>query len=154
MILPVLLYTNKILNAPCKPVIDFNDPTLEVLISDMLETMVAYNGVGLAANQIGINLQVCVLDVEERTKKMALINPIIIGYSKKKVKLNEGCLSVPGVSVTMKRPESVIVDANLLTGELTRYEFTNYDARIFFHEYSHLQGHTITGSLKNYVPLL
>ena len=116
--------------------------------------MVAYNGVGLAANQVGKDIQVCVLDVDNRTKKMVLINPTIIGYAKKKIKLNEGCLSVPGVSVAMKRPESVIVDSNLLTGELIRYEFTGFDARIFFHEYSHLQGYTIAGSLKNYIPLL
>lgn len=154
MILPVRLYTDPILKTPCKPVTDFNDPTLEQLIQDMLETMVSYNGVGLAANQVGRDIQVCVLDVENRTKKMVLINPKLIEYSKKKIKMNEGCLSVPGVSLAVKRPESVIVDANLLSGEIVRYKFDGYDARILLHEHNHLFGFTIAQGLKNYTNLL
>src|SRR5271167_3155122 len=98
MIKPVLLYNQKILNTPCKPVTNFQDPMLEQLIQDLLETCVANNGVGLAAPQINSNLQVCVLDVENRTKKMVLINPVIIQYSKEKIKLLEACLSAPGLS--------------------------------------------------------
>lgn len=154
MILSVRLYSDPILKNPCKLVTDFNDPALEQLVQDMLETCAAYNGVGLAANQVGKDIQVCVLDVEDRTKKMVLINPKIIGYSKKKIKLNEGCLSVPGISVTVKRPESIIADANLLSGEVIRYEFTGYDARIFLHEHNHLAGYTIASSLKSYLPVL
>ena len=138
MILPIRLYTDPILKASCKFVENFNDPTLEQLVQDMLETMQANHGIGLAANQVGKDVQVCILDVENKTKKMVLINPKIIMYSKKKIKLNEGCLSVPGISVSIKRPESILVDANLLSGELVRYQFTGYDARIFLHEHNHL----------------
>jgi peptide deformylase len=154
MIKPILLYTNKILNTPCKLVIDFEDVSLQELVSDLLGTLQANNGVGLAANQIGIDKQVCVLDVENRTKKMVLINPKIISYSKKKIKLNEGCLSVPGLSVEMKRPANVTVDANLLTGELIRIEFTGYDSRIFFHEFDHIQGLTLARTVQNYALLI
>lgn len=154
MILPVHLYTEAILKNPCKLVTDFNDPALEQLVQDMFETCVAYNGVGLAANQVGKDIQVCVLDVEDRTKKMVLINPKIIGYSKKRIKLNEGCLSVPGISVTVKRPESIIADANLLSGEVIRYEFTGYDAKIAGHEIDHLQGKHIGMRVKSLRPML
>jgi peptide deformylase len=150
MLQPIRLYTDPILNKACKLVTDFADPTLEQLVQDLLDTCVANNGVGLAANQIGSNLQVCVLDVENRTKKMVLINPKIISYSKKKIKLNEACLSCPGLSVALKRPESVIIDANLLTGELVRYEFKDYDARILLHEHNHLFGVTIARAVQNY----
>ena len=154
MLKPVFLYNQKVLNEPCKPVTDFNDPALEQLIQDLIETCAANNGLGLAANQIGSNLSVCVLEVEERTKKMVLINPTIISYSKKRNKKVEACLSCPGFSVILKRPESVIVDANLPSGELLRYEFTGFDARILLHEYQHLQGICIAKAVNNYVPVI
>jgi peptide deformylase len=150
MILPILLYTNKLLNTVCKPVTDFEDPSLQDFVSNMLETMTAYNGVGLAANQVGKDLQICTLDVENRTKKMVLANPRIVSYSKKKIKLNEACLSCPGLSVELKRPESVIVEANLLTGELVKYQFDGFDSRILFHEVGHLQGICISRAVQNY----
>jgi peptide deformylase len=75
-------------------------------------------------------------------------------YSKKKIKLNEGCLSCPGLSVAIKRPESVVVDANLLSGELIRYKFEGYDARILLHEYHHLHGITIAKAVQTYVPMV
>jgi peptide deformylase len=150
MIKPILLYNQPILNKACKPVTDFTDPALEQLVQDLLDTCVANNGVGLAANQIGVDLQVCVLDCEERTKKMVLINPRLISYSKKKIKLNEACLSCPGLSVELKRPDSVVVDANLLSGELIRYEFRGFDSRIILHEHNHLFGVLISNSVVNY----
>lgn len=150
MIKPIQLYNQKILNTVCKSVTDFSDPALEQLVQDLLDTCAANNGVGLAANQIGSDLSVCVVDVEERTKKMILINPTIIAYSKKKIKKVEGCLSCPGLSATIKRPESVLVDSHLMSGELIRYQFTGFDARILFHEYQHLQGITIARTVQNY----
>ena len=154
MIKPILLHSNKSLKTPCVPVTDFNDPALQDLISNLLETMIANNGIGIAANQIGSNLTVCILNVEERTKKMFLINPTLIMYSKNKAKMSEGCLSAPGMSILMKRPESAIVDANTLTGEIVRYEFHGFDARILFHELDHTFGKTIVSGLQNYAPLL
>jgi|SRR5579864_723572 len=154
MILPVRLYTEAVLNAPCKPVTDFNDPVLEQLIQDLLESCAAYNGVGLAANQVGIDKSICVLDVEERTKKMVLINPTIAMYSKKKLVMLEACLSCPGLTVQMKRPETLVVDANLLTGEKVRYQFTGYDAKIAGHEIDHLFGKTIGSTVKSLRPMV
>lgn len=149
MILPIKLYYEKILNTPCKSVIDFNDSTLESFVQNLLESMINYNGVGLAANQVGQDIQVCALDLENRTKKMILINPTVISYSKETNVQVEGCLSCPGLSVYMKRPEGLIIDANLLTGELIRYQFTGFDARIAGHEIEHLQGKHIGSSVKS-----
>jgi peptide deformylase len=149
MILPVRLYSDPILNTTCKSVIDFQDESLEQLIQDLMETMVAYNGVGIASNQVGVDKAVCVLDLENRTKKMSLINPTIITYSKETDVKQEGCLSCPGLTVHMKRPLGVIVDSHLLNGELIRYQFDGYDARVFFHEWDHLQGKHIGSSVKS-----
>lgn len=154
MILPVRLYTEKILNTVCKSITDFQDESLEQLIQDMMETMGAYHGVGLAANQVGIDKSICVLDVEDRTKKMVLLNPTIVMYSKKKITLPEACLSCPGLTVQMKRPESLIIDANLLTGEKIRYQFTGYDAKVAGHEVDHLMGKHIGAGVKSFTGML
>lgn len=154
MILPVRLYTDQILKIACKQVMDFNGPELEILIQNMIESCIANNGVGLAANQVGSDKQVAVIRVESRTKTMIVINPKVVAYSKKKATQVEACLSCPGLSVNMKRPESVVVDMNLPTGELVRYQFDGYDCRIFMHEHDHLMGVTIASSVKSYLPML
>jgi peptide deformylase len=120
----------------------------------MIETCSANNGVGLAANQVGIDKQLAVLHLENRTKLLVLVNPKIVAYNKKRNKILEGCLSCPGLSIKIKRPISLIVDANTLTGEEIRYEFTDYDARIAGHEISHLQGITIARAVNTYVPVV
>lgn len=150
MILPVRLYIEAILNTPCKPVMDFNDPELETLVQNMIETCIAYNGVGLAAPQIGIDKQIAVLHLENRTKIMVVVNPKVTEYSKKKNVQAEGCLSCPGLTVHMKRPESVVAEVNLPNGQLAKYKFDGFDARIFWHEWAHLRGQTIANTLKNY----
>jgi peptide deformylase len=145
MILPVRLYTDKILHEICEPVTDFTG--LESLAQDMLMTMEAYKGVGLAANQIGLSRQMCVLNLEDRSKKLILVNPVITWYTKEWEIQKEGCLSAPGVSVPIKRYLGVEVEAQNLMGETVKYRFTEFDARIFFHEYQHLQGILISDSL-------
>ena len=149
MILPVRLYSEKILNTPCVPVMDFTDPSLEPFIQDLLESMIGYNGVGIAANQVGKDLKICALDLEGRTKKMVLINPTLISYSKETDVQAEACLSCPGLTVHMKRPLGLIVDANLISGELVRYQFEGFDSRIVGHEIDHLLGKHIGSSVKS-----
>ena len=147
MIIPVRLYTDPLLSAICKPVMDLKDPALEPLIQDMFESMVAFNGVGLAANQVGIDKAICVVDLEGRTKKMVLINPTIIERSKKKTKLSEACLSCPGMSVNKKRADRVVVESDRLDGELATYVFEGYDAKIVQHEIDHLNGINLSHTL-------
>jgi peptide deformylase len=154
MILPIRLYSEKVLNTVCKPITDFTDPALELFIQDLLESMQANNGIGLAANQVGKDVQICALDLEGRTKKMILINPKIVTYSKETDVQVEGCLSCPGASIHMKRPIGVIVDSNLINGELIRYQFDGFDARVFFHEFDHLSGKTIVSGLQMLRPMI
>ena len=154
MILSVRLYTDPILKTPCKPITDFNDPALQELVSNMIETMGSNNGVGLAANQVGVGKSLAILHLENRTKILVLVNPKVVAYNKKKIKIVEGCLSCPGLSVNIKRPISLIVDANTLSGEEVRYEFTDFDAKIAGHEIDHLNGRTLADTVKKYVPVL
>ena len=154
MILPIRLYTEAILKNPCKLVTDFNDPALQELVSNMIETMQSNNGVGLASNQVGENKSLAILHLENRTKILVLVNPKVVAYNKKKIKIAEGCLSCPGLSVNIKRPISLIVDANTLSGEEVRYEFTDFDAKIAGHEIDHLNGKTLAMTVQNYVPVL
>lgn len=141
-ILNVRLYTDPILHKSCELVSNFNK--LDVLAADMIETMLHYKGIGLAAPQVGINQQIAVCWMNDKTDKITLINPKILCYTKETDTLEEGCLSAPGVFLPVVRYKGVEVGANDLTGNLIRYRFTDFDARIFMHEYSHLQGKLVT----------
>jgi len=154
MLLPIRLFTDQIISKVCQPVTDFNDPKLETLVQEMVETCMANRGVGLAAPQVGEDKQLAILHVENRTKIMTIINPKIIAHTKEKEKLDEGCLSAPGVTIPMKRYKGVEVEFYNLLGEKIQARFTDYDCRIFLHEFDHLQGKCIANTLTKYVSML
>src|SRR6185295_15080652 len=104
---PVRLYIEPVLNKPVDLITDFTG--LDNIAGDMIETMLAYKGVGLAANQIGLNKNLAALYIENKTKILIVANIIITGYTKEVDVLDEGCLSCPGVSVSVKRPVGVRV---------------------------------------------
>lgn len=106
----------------------------------MLATMRLNRGVGLSANQVGINKQFCVVSLDNNTTQMALINPVIIYRSKEKVKLYEGCLSAPTIYPPTKRHKKIIVQFQNLKGDKCVFEMTDIDARIIQHELDHLAG--------------
>lgn len=107
------------------------------------------HGVGLSANQVGINKQFCVVSLENNTRQMALINPKIIFKSKEKVKLWEGCLSAPTIYPPMKRHQRVVVQFQNLAGEKCVFEMTDIDARIIQHELDHLAGKMVIDSYRS-----
>lgn len=115
------------------------DQRLQMLIDDMFETMYDANGVGLAAVQVGVLKQVIVIDTGEEGEKLVLINPEIIAQEGEQI-TPEGCLSVPGKSGIVKRPQKVTVRA--LDREGNVYEKTGEDllAKAFCHEIDHLSG--------------
>lgn len=122
--------------------IDSIDGGLQRLIDDMIETMYAVRGIGLAANQVGISKRLCVIDTsirEEERPLMVLINPVIIG-SEGKEEAEEGCLSIPGYMLTIKRSAKVHVKGFNREGKLLEIEATGLLARVLQHEIDHLDG--------------
>lgn len=130
-----------ILRKPCKEVKAMT-PRIQILIEDMLDTMYKEQGVGLAAPQVGILKRIVVIDVaEEETERnpYVLINPTIIETSGNQTG-PEGCLSVPGRTGQVSRPEYVKVKA--LNEKMEEYELEGTDllARAICHECDHLDG--------------
>ena len=121
----------------CRPV-DAITPRVLTLLDDMVETMRAANGVGLAAPQVGILRRIVVIEVEPG-EVIELINPKIIAFSGEQDG-QEGCLSVPGRWGMVKRPMHVTVRALNRKGE--EFEITGHEllARCFCHELDHLDG--------------
>lgn len=128
---------DEILTKECKPVKEVT-PRIRELIEDMFETMYESNGVGLAASQVGILKQIVVIDVDYENPYV-LINPVIIEESGSQTG-PEGCLSVPGKSGIVTRPNHVKVrafDENMEEFELEGEELL---ARCICHECAHLHG--------------
>ena len=123
------------LRTKCRPVDKITPRTIQ-LLDDMVETMRAANGVGLAAPQIGILRRIVVIEVEEG-EVIELINPEIISHSGKNEGL-EGCLSLPGQWGIVTRPMKVKVRALNRYGETVEYEGEDLLARCFCHELDHL----------------
>jgi len=118
------------------------DAHTQNLIDDMIETMRAARGVGLAANQIGVLKRLCVIDAstgEEKCPLIILINPLII-EKEGAVESDEGCLSIPGYTTSVKRAESVYVRGLNREGRAVEIEGTGLLARALQHEIDHLDG--------------
>lgn len=136
------LYTDPVLHKPCQPITVIDDALIE-LAGKMLVIMKQNRGVGLSANQVGVDKHFCVVSLENNTKQFAMINPKILSTSGKKVLLYEGCLSAPKNWPPKKRYEKVRVQFQNFTGEVVEYEMTDLDARIIQHEVDHLNGITV-----------
>jgi peptide deformylase len=156
MIVPILEYGDPILRAKGKP-IDIMDDRIRELAANMIETMHAANGVGLAAQQVGEALQLTVLDVslvEDRPSTLkvdgkdvdpkaamplVLINPEIELHGAPETGV-EGCLSFPEITGDIERAKSVIVRAQTLAGGRIEIEASGFLARAIQHEGDHLNG--------------
>ncbi len=141
---PINLYGDKILNKKMKPVAGLDDKTRKD-IQDMFETMKPAHGMGLAANQVGINKAIFIIDLSpvegyEKAKPMVLINPKIINASDETCVLEEGCLSIPDVRVKVERSEKVKVEFFDINFDLQQLDADELLARVIQHEYDHLQG--------------
>lgn len=138
-LLPVLRFPDPRLRNVAEPVAVV-DTTIKAIVADMLETMYAENGVGLAAIQVNIKKQIVVMDIsDEYNKPLVLINPQIL-EREGKVKVSEGCLSVPGVYAEVER--SVWVKAQYLDaeGKLITVETDGLFGHCIQHEIDHLNG--------------
>lgn len=136
-ILKIVKFGDDTLRKVCRPV-DEITPRIKTLLDDMIQTMRAAQGCGLAAPQVGVVRRIAVVEVEDGVV-YELINPKIIAYTGEQEE-EEGCLSNPGQSAFVKRPKSVTVRATNRNGE--EYEVVGHDllARAFCHEIDHLDG--------------
>jgi peptide deformylase len=117
------------------------DPGLARLIDDMFETMYDAHGIGLAAPQIGVSRRLIVVDLgEEGSRPFAMLNPRIVQSGARTEKGEEGCLSIPGVSAMVERPEAVVVEGTDRDGNPMRMEADGMLARCLQHEIDHLDG--------------
>ena len=128
------------------------DEKIQELLEDMVETMHEYNGVGLAAPQVGILKIAIVIDLYDGNEPLKLVNPKIL-KEKGKQKVDEGCLSFPNQFAKMVRPKEVTVEALNEKGETVTIEAVDLLAQALVHEIEHLDGilfvdNIIPGTLK------
>lgn len=127
------------------PEFDFSNPILDPveLEKSMLELMYKFDGIGLAANQVGIRTRMFVMGHKENPSAgQAFFNPIIIANTENIEDLEEGCLSFPGIYVNIKRPKAIKARWQNNKGEWEEGEFDGYNCKCFLHEFDHLEGIT------------
>jgi len=141
MIRPILRYGEQVLHGAAAPVTDVT-PDIQQLIDDMVQTMYAAPGIGLAATQVGVPLRIFVADVSGGYTPgdlIAFINPELVEVGGTQYE-DEGCLSVPGFNATVARPARVVVKGLARDGGEQVVEGTGLLARCFQHEMDHLDG--------------
>ncbi|HEV7669929.1 MAG TPA: peptide deformylase [Thermoanaerobaculia bacterium] len=147
-ILPIRLYPDPVLRARCREVEEF-DSALVGLVADMVETMHAAPGIGLAAPQVGVDRRIAVVDLsvgESPEALLVLINPRIVEQEGSTVDV-EGCLSLPGITEKVERPTRVVIEASHVDGEAFSVEVEDWLARAICHELDHLDGVLFTDRL-------
>jgi peptide deformylase len=141
MIRPILKYGDTILHDPARPV-EAVTPEIRHLINDMIETMYAAPGVGLAAPQIGVPLRIFAVDVSvgrDPSGLLVFINPEFVERDGVQLE-EEGCLSIPGFEATVVRPARAVIKGLDRDGAEQQREGTALLARAFQHEMDHLDG--------------
>jgi peptide deformylase len=147
---PLVLYPDPVLLRPTSEVGEVDD-TVRELVQDMAETMYAAPGVGLAANQVGVGLRVCVVDItagEEPGNLKVFINPKVLESSGSQVG-EEGCLSFPEITVMVERPYAIKVETIDLEGNKVVVEAEDFLARVMLHEFEHLDGYVFLRNLSS-----
>ncbi len=136
-ILQIRKYPDPVLRKKTEPVKEITEADRQ-LIKDMVETMKAAQGVGLAANQVGVSKRIFVFNPSpEEWKADALINPVIL-KRRGRERTEEGCLSLPGISKEVHRFSSVLVEGLDIKGKPYKFEADGLLARIIQHEIDHL----------------
>ena len=140
-VLEIVHYGNPILRKKCKPV---NDPlNIESIIDDMFDSMYEAEGIGLAANQVGLDMNLFIIDVthtEEAEDTHIFINGTIVATDGDDKVFQEGCLSMPGIALDVIRPEKVTLKYQGIDGEWHEEEFEGLLGRAIQHEMDHLNG--------------
>lgn len=125
------------------PEFDFNNPSHDPaqLEKDMIELMFKEDGIGLAANQIGISARMFVMGHRDYPESaQAFFNPMVVAHMDEVEDLEEGCLSFPGIFVNIKRPKKIKARWQNSKGEWQEDVFDGYNCKCFLHELDHLEG--------------
>jgi peptide deformylase len=141
MLRPILRYGDRPLHQPAAPVADIDDG-VQKLIDDMIDTMYAAPGIGLAATQVGVPLRIFVVDISvgrNPSDLIVMVNPEFVEREGMQLE-EEGCLSVPGFNATVVRPARAVVKGWNRQAEEQTIEGTGLLARAFQHEIDHLDG--------------
>ncbi|MFJ5769924.1 peptide deformylase [Psychrobacillus sp. NPDC093180] len=150
-ILPIVTHPNEILTTKCREVEVF-DQKLATLLDDMYDTMIASDGIGIAAPQVGETIQVAIVDLGEGQEVIEMINPEVVEVGGSEIEV-EGCLSFPDLYGEVERPFYVKVEAQDRDGALYELEAEDYEARAILHEIDHLHGVLFTSKVIRYVDL-
>lgn len=148
-ILKVVNYPAEILEQTCKPVVKF-DRKLAKILDDMYDTMIEYDGVGLAAPQIGLDARIAIVDIDDELGTIEMINPVILETSGEQTG-PEGCLSFPGLFGEVTRPYFVKIEAFDRKGKKYLVEAEDFLARAIQHEMDHLDGILFTTKVSRYL---
>lgn len=154
MILPIYIYGSTVLREPVKPITN-EYPQIDNLIENMFETMKSAEGVGIAAPQVGLSIDLFCIDLshykddypEDFKLKRVFINSEIYEESEECEAMEEGCLSLPGINEKVNRPYAIRIkyqDENFVEHD---EEFEDFMARVIQHEYDHLNGTVFTDRL-------
>ena len=147
-ILQIIQLGDPVLRSPAQLVDDIRDERIQKLIDDLIATVEQANGVGIAAPQVAESDRLFILASRPNSRypnaplmePTATINPKILAHSTEVVKGWEGCLSIPGIRGLVPRYQKIEVEYTDRDGKLQKQELTDFVARIFQHEYDHLDG--------------
>lgn len=146
---PIIIHPNDKLRQPSVKITEITDELLK-LLDDLRETMIAHDGIGIAAPQVGKNIQVAIVEVDEGDL-FELINPEIISAKGEDIDV-EGCLSIPHTFGTVKRADEIVVRYYDREGDEMEVEAYGYLARAFQHEIDHLNGKLFIDQIIEKIP--
>jgi len=131
---------------------NFNEDDSQQVMTDLIDIMIANKGIGLAANQVGLNKRIFVIGSEHMKyfkDPTVIFNPKILSFSENFSSYKEGCLSFPDLWIDIKRPEKISVEYFDFLGDKKFAELEDLDARCFQHEYDHLDGVCFVDKVSN-----
>ena len=147
-LLQVAQLGNVVLRKKAVEITHVKNKDIQALIKDLIATLMDVQGVGIAAPQVYASIRLFILASHPNPrypnapmmKPTAVINPKIISFSKNKVKDWEGCLSIPGIRASVPRSQAITVEYVTAEGKKVKKHYKDFIARIFQHEYDHLEG--------------
>lgn len=147
-VLEIAQLGNPVLRAIAQPIYNIHEAAVQTLIDDMLTTMLAGNGVGIAAPQVGQSRRILIVASRPNARypnaptmaPIVMVNPHLLSHSEETATDWEGCLSVPGLRGKVPRYRAIEVEYMTRAGKMERRELQDFIARIFQHEFDHLGG--------------